>query len=199
MTTVKIIFSLLSFLCITYAIFCTIKIVLTWIPGTNNGFTRFLSAICDPYLNLISKTKLLRFGQLDFSPVIALGILALVATVSSGIATEGRLGLGTVLAIILQMSLYTGTSVLNFFILFLIIRFIVILAQGTSSTTSPFWQQYDYFVSPLIYKISRFFSGGRMLSFRATVLIAIIFFIAISIITYLVISKLIYFVSLIPF
>ena len=199
MTTFKIIFSLLSFLCTVYAVFCTIKIILTWIPGTNMGFTRFLSAICDPYLKLVSKTRILHFGQLDFSPVLALGILALLSTVFSGIATEGKLGLGTVIGLILQMSFYTATSLLNFFILFLIIRCIVLISSRTAYTTSQFWQQFDYFISPIVYKLSRFFSGGKMLSFKATLLISIVFFIATSIITSLVMSKLIQLVHYIPF
>lgn len=196
---VKIVFSILAFLFMAYAILCTIKIILTWIPGTNNGFTKFLAAICDPYLNLISKTKLLRFGQLDFSPIIALGILSILSTVFSGIATDGKIGIGKLLGTTLQMSMYTATSVLNFFILFLGIRFIILIIEKTQSSSSPFWSQFDYFVSPVVYKISRFFSGGKMLSYRSTLLISIFFFVAISIITYLLISRLVLLTGFIPF
>lgn len=196
---VKIVFSILAFLFMAYAILCTIKIILTWIPGTNNGFTKFLAAICDPYLNLISKTKLLRFGQLDFSPIIALGILSILSTVFSGIATDGKIGIGKLLGTTLQMSMYTATSVLNFFILFLAIRFIILIIEKTQSSSSPFWSQFDYFVSPVVYKISRFFSGGKMLSYKSTLLISIFFFVAISIITYLLISRLVLLTGFIPF
>lgn len=199
MALYQIIFSILSFLISVYALLCTVKIILSWIPGTNINFTRFLSNLCNPYLNLFSKTGLLRFGQLDFSPVISIGLLSLISTVCSGIASEGRLGLGTVLAIVIKMTLYTATSMLNFLILLLLIRFIFILVQRTTYTASELWKKFDYFISPFVYKISRFFSGGRMISYKSTLLISIIILSLVSIVSYWLINKLIYLVNLIPF
>lgn len=195
----RTVFSILATFISIYSILCTIRIVLTWIPGLSNGFTIFLEKICDPYLRFFSKKMLLVFGQFDFSPMLALGILAILTTLFNGLAVSAKIGLSTILILILNTVLYTAMSIVFFFLIFAVIRFIALLLQKDSNKPSPFWQKFDYIFSPFFYKVSRFFSGGKMISYKAAVLITILFFIFIAIISFLVINQITFWISFIPF
>lgn len=192
-------FSTLASVVTVYSLLCTVRIVLTWIPGLTNGFTIFLSKICDPYLNFFSKSRKFCLGNLDFSPIIALGILAILSTLFQGLSVTGRITLSIVLFLIVKMTWYTASSVLNIITLLLLIRFIVVLVKRSQYTNSPFWSKFDYIVNPFIYKVARFFSGGKMISYRAALLITILCIISVSIILYILISQLGILIMHIPF
>ncbi|MGN0738793.1 MAG: YggT family protein [Treponema sp.] len=174
MQYVNLIFKILASLLTIYSFLCSIRIILTWIPGLSNGFTNFLSRICDPYLNLFSRLGIFRFGAIDFSPVISLGILALLSTISSSLAHAGTITLGFILALILQMAWNVVSSIIGFLLIVLIIRFVVLLFQNNSYNGSQFWKQFDYVLNPVIYKIIAPFSKGRMVPYKTALLISII-------------------------
>ena len=68
------IFSLLIKGISLYTTLCFVRIILTWIPGLEySKVGQILSAICDPYLKLIKKIPL-NLGNLDFSPMLAIGL-----------------------------------------------------------------------------------------------------------------------------
>ena len=196
MQYVNFIFKIIASLLTIYSLLCSIRIILTWIPGISNGFTNFLSRICDPYLNIFSRLGIFRFGAIDFSPVISLGLLALLSTISSSLAQAGTITLGFILALIIQMAWNVISSIIGFLLIVLIIRFIVLLFQNNSYNGSQFWRQFDYAanlfidsksyngsqfwrqfdyaLNPVIYKIVAPFSKGRMVPYKIALLISII-------------------------
>lgn len=174
MQYVNFIFKIIASLLTIYSLLCSIRIILTWIPGISNGFTNFLSRICDPYLNIFSRLGIFRFGAIDFSPVISLGLLALLSTISSSLAQAGTITLGFILALIIQMAWNVVSSIIGFLLIVLIIRFIVLLFQNNSYNGSQFWRQFDYVLNPVIYKIIAPFSKGRMVPYKTALLISII-------------------------
>ena len=174
MQYVNFIFKIIASLLTIYSLLCSIRIILTWIPGISNGFTNFLSRICDPYLNIFSRLGIFRFGAIDFSPVISLGLLALLSTISSSLAQAGTITLGFILALIIQMAWNVSSSFIGFLLIVLIIRFIVLLFQNNSYNGSQFWRQFDYALNPVIYKIVAPFSKGRMVPYKIALLISII-------------------------
>ncbi len=174
MQYVNFIFKIIASLLTIYSLLCSIRIILTWIPGISNGFTNFLSRICDPYLNIFSRLGIFRFGAIDFSPVISLGLLALLSTISSSLAQAGKITLGFILALIIQMAWNVVSSIIGFLLIVLIIRFVVLLFQNNSYNGSQFWRQFDYVLNPVIYKIIAPFSKGRMVPYKTALLISII-------------------------
>lgn len=183
MNLIKLIFGSLTVLLSVYSILCTIRILLSWVPAISNSFTRFISSICDPYLNFFSRRGILRFGSLDFSPFLSLAILGFLTTFCSSISMSVALTFAEVLSKLVYTLWGVISSILGFFIVFFAIRFIVYLVMKNSYTTTSsagIWKQIDYIINPIIYKIADFFSHGKMLSYKATMLISIVSFIVVK-------------------
>lgn len=175
----QLIFSLLSAIITIYTIFCVIDILLSWFPnGKNSTFGRFLATICDPYLNLFSKIKFLRFGNIDFSPIISIGILSLLSSILAEITNSPQLYIGRIIGSIIQMI----WSVISMFLTIIgILAFVrwLLLARN-KSTSNQFWYQVDNFLQNIAYKISKPFSRG-VISYKQALLITWIFIIVILI------------------
>ena len=174
METIRFIFSTLATVLSIYSLLCTIRIILTWIPGVSYNVTSFFSKICDPYLNYFSKRGWLRFGAIDFSPFLSLGILTVLTTLCNSIAQTGFLSFALILALFIQMIWNVISSILGFFLIFLIVRFIFLLIQNNSYGASNIWRQIDYVINPIVYKIANTFSHGRMISYKTAILVSII-------------------------
>ena len=115
---VSTILGILSAIINIYTILCVISIILTWFPGAKfTAFGKFLSSICDPYLNLFSKSGKLRIGNIDFSPILAIGILVLVSSILGKITLTGRIYFGGILQEILGMVWNVSSSLLTIFFL----------------------------------------------------------------------------------
>ena len=118
------ILSILSAIIIIYTVLCLISIFMTWIPGAKfTKFGRIISKITDPYLNLFSKKGWFRVGNIDFSPILAIGILSILSSIIGGIATTGRLHFGGILAMILSMVWSLISTLLTIFILLIFLAF----------------------------------------------------------------------------
>lgn len=196
MEVVKVIFHILATLVSVYCVLCTIRIILTWIPGLTNGFTLFLSRICDPYLSFFSRLGILRIGYVDFSPILALGVLSVFATIFSSLAVTGIVSFGFLLATVLQMVLSTCLSILNFFTVFLVIRLIIYLVNKNNSN---FIRSFDNIINPLVYKIARFFSHGKLMSYGSALIVTIIVCIVVTALGSLLGTKFVNLAKLIPF
>lgn len=195
----KTVFSILSVAATLYAILCSIRVVLTWIPGIENGFTRFLSSICDPYLDIFSRMNIFHIGTVNFSPVLGIALLSFLSKIFSQLALRGSISIALILSLIISMLWSVFSSVLYFLLLIFIIRFIVLLAQHNSYNGSSFWQMFDNAFNPIVYRIARTFSNGRMVSYKATLLISIIALLIVNILGSLLISNLCSLIELIPF
>lgn len=90
-----------------YTFLIWIRVIITWIriPGTqmgNNGLTKFLVKVVDPFLYLFSGVKWLRRGAIDFTPILGFILLSIVQSILSIYSIYGTITLGIILALSLQ-------------------------------------------------------------------------------------------------
>lgn len=177
------IFKYLSSLVNIYSFICFVRIFLTWFPKANySQFGRFLSAVCDPYLNIFRKLRFLNFRGLDFSPAVALCVLFGIATILSSLSLQQTLTVGYFLAVFISLIWSLVSSIVNFITVVLIIRLVAFaimrLMAGRSSyrSYSPLWDSLDNFISPVIFKISKIFVR-KIISFTTALIISIVFLI----------------------
>ena len=155
---VRTILSFLSAALIIYAILCIIAIFITWIPGAK--FTRFgkiITSITEPYLRIFSRITWLRFGNIDFSPILALALLSLLSSILGSITTSGRLYFGGILALILSMVWSVISSLITIILLLVLIRWIVLLANKGQVSTNSGWYQVDLMLQKFVYKLGNTF------------------------------------------
>lgn len=175
---VSTIFRILSGIASIYTLICAIRIFLTWMPDLQfSKFGTFLATICDPYLNFFRRFKFLRFNALDFSPVLALAALSAVASIFSSIATMQRVSIGVILAIIINMAWSIVSSLGWLLVILLVIRLIFNLIKRDN--TSHFWTVIDQTLNPIVYRISRIFTGRRYTQYKTSLLIALLLIILI--------------------
>ena len=92
---IQMILSILAGMLSLYTLLCFIYILMSWFPGAR--FTKFghiMSAICEPYMNLFRKMSFLRIGNIDFSPIVSIGILSLASAILAGIQRTGAIFFG---------------------------------------------------------------------------------------------------------
>jgi YggT family protein len=165
--------NVLSIILNIYMLIIFIRIILTWFPGFgNSGVINFLSGITDPYLNWFRRFSFLRLGFLDLSPIAALGVLALVNRILGMLATYGRISVGIVLVMALQVLWGVISFILGFLILVLILRLIAFLFR--QSGANPFWNVIDTFSQPVLYRINRLFFRNRIVKHITSLLVSII-------------------------
>lgn len=193
-------FRILSALISLYAIICFIRVILTWFPGAEySGFGKFLSSICDPYLNLFRKLSFLRFSAFDFSPAVALCVLFAASTICSGLSTGAGIKFGSFLAMLVSMVWSIIQSILFFMILILVIRLIVYLIKGDSYNYGSIWNSVDRAITPMIYRICSIFTRGRTIPFKSALICASLILLAVSIIGRFLISAICTLLLAIPF
>lgn len=159
-----------------YSLLCLLRIIITWIP--NYSYSKpadILAQICDPYMNLFSGIKWLRFGSFDFSPALALCILGAGSQLFSSLANGGYINLQMILAMILGIFFSILSSLIFFLIILFAIRLILIMINRDSYNTSGFMaNQIDSSISPIVYRIARTFAMGRRITYKAALIISII-------------------------
>lgn len=166
------VFSILASAVSLYTMLCVIRIIITWIPSLSySTFARFLSAVCDPFLNMFRRLSFLRFSMIDFSPLVGFGLLYVLSALFSNLANGNDMKLGKVLAIVLNEAWLIVASILLFLIIFLVIR-LVILLMGRDGYSS-IWSQIDTSINPLVFRIAGMFSGGRPMSYKNALILAV--------------------------
>lgn len=193
------ILSILSAIITIYTIFCFINVLLSWIPGLKfTAFGKFLSKICDPYMNLFSRWGILRFGHLDFSPIVSIGFLTLISTILAGIQGTGRIYFGGILATIIYMIWSVVSPLLIIFMLLLLIRWIVLLVNKGKTSFDSAWNQIDLLLNKITYRIAKTFTKSGI-SYQKSLLISWISFAVVFIAGEKLIDILIDFCKKIPF
>lgn len=182
-----------------YSLLCSIRIILTWIPDLRNGFTNFLSRICDPYLDFFTRRRMLVIGALDFSCILALAVLYMLSILTMQLGMSGSLTFGFILAVLVETLWSIISSIFSFLTLLFAIRFIVILCQRNSFHVSTIWKLFDSAFTPIIYKIANTFSGGKLIPYKTALLIDIIVMILFLIAGSLFFTQLNKLIMLIPF
>lgn len=187
----RTVFAILASLTSVYAIVCVVRIILTWIPrATFHPATKFLSSVCDPYLDLFHGIRWMRIGGLDFSPAIALCLLGAVSTIFSHLANSSVLRLGSILSLLMQTAGSIVSSVISLLILLLLVRLIMVFVSGSSFSGNSLTYQIDQMLGPVVTSISRTFTGGRQISYKTGLIIAIITLVVLNLIVQIVFSLL---------
>ena len=175
------IFQILATAVNIYAFVCLIRIFLTWFPRANYSTAgRFLSSLCDPYLNLFRRIRFLNFRGLDFSPALALCVLYALSGILATLSRGQNITVGYLLAVVVSLIWSIISSVSKFFIVLLIIRLVAIgimrlmARKNRYRSYSPFWDQVDSVISPFSYKVSGIFTK-KFIPFTTSLIIATVF------------------------
>ena len=195
----QIALSFLSALIIIYTILCLISIFMSWIPGAKfTKFGKFITAITEPYLRIFSGRGWLRFGNIDFSPIIAIALLSLLSSILGGITTTGRLYFGGILATIVSMLWSVCSSLITIFFLLILIRWIVLLVNKGQVSTDSAWYQLDLLLQKFVYKLGNTFFKNN-LTYRKALLVSWISLLVIWAILRILTGMLIGLCNMIPF
>lgn len=172
------VFSLLSNLVSIYTTLCIIRVLLSWGPNIlRTSLGQVICALTDPYLNLFRKIRWLRISYIDFSPVFALSILYILATVFSGIAYSKTITLGAILIIIIRM---IESAIHTVFIFFEIVYLIRIVVNFAGKDYSTFAMTIDRLLKPVTAKLTAFIARGRIMKYRSSLIIAFIIILAVD-------------------
>ncbi|MBQ9495826.1 MAG: YggT family protein [Treponema sp.] len=184
-----------------YSTLCFIRIILTWIPNAQyTGFGQFLSALCDPFLNMFRGIRWLQVGNIDFSPVLSIGLLHALSSILGHIARTGKIYVGGIFAIIISMFWSIISPLIGFLLILFIVRFVVTLSQKSTNYYGSFWARLDYTLEPLAHRIAGPFTrGNKFISYKTSLLISILVLIAIYVCGQMLINFLIKHVQQLPF
>ncbi len=111
-----------------YSFVIWIRILMSWIvpypqPGS---FSYYLALLVDPFLNMF-RSKNFRVGMLDFSPLIAIGLLTVVQSVFSIYGYYGRITLALIVQLFINAFWSYGISI--FFTISLILIVLMLIAS----------------------------------------------------------------------
>ena len=162
-------FNTLGFAVKIYSYLCIVYIFLSWFGSHSRG--GFLYEICDPYLSWFRRFRFTQIGMVDFSPILAIGVLSLFSSVLFQIADMRTF---SVLGIILNLVgiVWSFFSfLLNFFIIILIIRLVLDFSENYRQGN--FADMLDRFLSPVFVRVHKL-SGGRFMSLRKQIIVCLI-------------------------
>lgn len=149
------ILTFLSVLLEIYTLICFIYILMSWFPGARyTKFGTFIAAICEPYLGFFSRRGWFRFGNIDFSPILSIGLLTLASTVLGTLKTYRKIHFGWILGAIIGMIWNLVSTLLTIFLILLIIRWVVLLVNHGQTSPTSLWNQVDNMINRITYKIS---------------------------------------------
>lgn len=158
-----------------YSVICLIRILLSWLPQIEySAAGQLLARVCDPYLNWFRRFRFTRLGMVDFSPILALGILSLGSMTFTMVAASGRISVGIVLGGFVQVIWSFFSFILTIVTLFLVARLVYdLIARQNRYRASPFWAMLDQFLNPPITYVTRLFFRGRTISYRLSLTITL--------------------------
>ncbi|NLM01055.1 MAG: YggT family protein [Treponema sp.] len=190
------IFSLISSLIGLYSFLCLIRIFLTWIPEAQFSKPgQILSQITDPYLNIFRKIKVLRFRNIDFSPIVALAVLSLASSISSSIAMAKRIHIGGIFATIVGMAWSLVQSLGTVLIVIMIIRLVAIFLGKNNSSI---WYSIDTTLRPITTLVANIFFKNKPVSWRDLMLVTTISMIIVMFACGFIVHLLVLFLSNLP-
>lgn len=164
--------SILAGVLALYTFLCFIYILMSWFPGARfTKFGHFMTAICEPYMGLFRRLTFLRIGNIDFSPIVSLGILSLASAILAGIQRTGRIFFGGILGTILSSLWSITSSIIGIFALLIFIRWIVLLINKGRTSYESGWNQVDMILNKMTYKIAGTISKKSM-SYQTSLLMS---------------------------
>ena len=155
-----------------YTLLCFIYILMSWFPGAKfTKFGHFMTSVCEPYMGLFRKMSFLRIGNIDFSPIVSLGILSLASAILGGIQHTGRIFLGGILGTILSSLWGIASSIMGIFTLLIFIRWIFLTINKGRTSYDSGWNQVDMLLNKISYKVAGTFTKSSM-SYQRSLMIS---------------------------
>ena len=195
----SVILSIVSAAIEIYTLICFVYIFMSWFPGAR--FTKFgqvICSLCEPYMGLFSKWRWTRIGNIDFSPIISIGLLTLASSVIGGIQATGRIWFGGILFNIVRMLWSLISTLLTIFTILILVRWIVLLVNHGQTKYNSAWNSIDRMISNITYKISGMFIR-KSHNYQTSLLATWIFLIVISILGRTIVTLLLNIIYRIPF
>ena len=148
MSPLQTVFQFLSALVSVYMLLIIFRVFLTWFQGRLNGRgVEILMKVTDPYLNKFRGISWLRFGFMDFSPVVAIALLGLLSQIFNSLAVSGTLNPMLVVVYILGSIWNFLSFFLNLLIFLMVFRLVTLLFFST-------WNHQILFqIDNILYKI----------------------------------------------
>ena len=190
MTIASILASLLSF----YSLLIWLRIVLTWIkvPGQmqENPLAHYLGKIVDPYLSWFKGITSLRRSRFDLTPLVALAALSVVQSMLRLYGSYGKLTVGMVFALVIQtLWSYLVSPIFWFVIILLGIR--LVFCYRRSPQSIGYITMLDSMIGGVLNWVQNLFYPKKAINDRQLVITSLIFFIALYVVTSLVLRFLI--------
>lgn len=166
-------FKLLNSAITIYSFLCFLRIIFTWLPELNASRAgQILSDLCDPFLNIFRRLPL-RIGPLDFSAVVAFGVLMILSGIVTSLSNSHYIKIGQFLVLATATLWNIISSILNILIVFLVLRLFTTFFYTDSRNI--FLNQIDYSINPFVFKIAGAIFGNRPVKFQTALIVSIIF------------------------
>jgi YggT family protein len=154
----------LSAVVIVYMFLCTARVLMSWIPGLDTGRGgRILAALADPYLGWFRRFKLFSSGAFDFSPIVALSVLAVLNDLLTTVTYAWSLSVGLVIGLLLGAAWSAVSFILLFFFVCAAARLVAYAAHWNS--LHPLWRVIDSILNPVLFKINRLVYRGKIVNY----------------------------------
>lgn len=192
------VFRFISALISIYMIVILIRILLTWFRGISLGRAeQVLAALTDPYLNWFRRNIPVRFGALDFSPVVGILALGLLNNIATQLAYAGTITFGFVLAMVVSAIWSVVSFFITFFLIIAIVRLVGIIANLDGA--GRLWPVLEQILNPMIQIVIRPFLRGRFTSYRDSLLIVSGSLLGVLILGRIIVNFLIVLIGRLPF
>jgi YggT family protein len=217
MEFVRNVCSILASLIGIYSLIIVVRIIFSWIDniqranawrnGYNsyNGYNQqsstlssisnFLGKLVDPYLNLFKGITSLRRSHLDLTPLVAIIVLNLFQSIFNIVAISGRITIGVILALIVNLAWGSFFSYILFFlIVLLIIRYFI--GRSNSYKAQNWLNAIDPIINSPVQKVYKiFFAKKGESDDQKVVLVSLVFYIIIFVICKFAVSWLVSFLA----
>jgi len=186
---ISTVFGFISFILTTYSFIIFIRILFSWFNLRNNSngvpqnkITQFLYSITDPYLDWFKRFKFLRIGMIDFSAMLAIGVIYFFSNLTSQIAISGTITLSYLIKLIIGTIWSFASSLALVILIILVIRIIFIALKKQSLI----FQAMDGFLEPTSRKFSKIFTK-KFTSYQVNlIMLTLVIFIARIVVNYLI-------------
>ncbi len=168
-----------------YTLLIWIRVMLTWVRIPDPYFSsspllRFLSAVVDPFLGMFGGIRWMRWGSIDFSPIMGLMVLSICQSIFSLFGTYGRITPAMVASIVIQGLWGYILSPLFWFALILL-GFRLFYCYHRSSGSIMAIQILDNVGRGLFDFVQRLFFGHKAVGMRLLVWTSFLFYLALYI------------------
>lgn len=144
----------LSALIMAYFFLIMLRIILSWFAGNLPAMANirsFINRLTDPYMNYFRNVKWLRFGMLDFSPVLGIAVLSFLLFLTQRLSVGSFPGMGELLVWLIGLVWNFIAFLAMIFAIVMIIRLVTLY---THKNSPPEWvYRLDTFLFPRVSRI----------------------------------------------